>query len=124
MRYPAHFYFMEEYAYAFCSRMGNRLFKLSGISQWAPRFCVSSANSLPKAFRVLCVVENGGAVMSIAKADTALNPDHYFAALKLIEQLYRDGQIPAYMFRNILNDYAGVVDLSKFTIYEEKEETA
>lgn len=124
MRYPAHSYFMEEYAYAFCSRMGNRLFKLSGISQWALRFCVSSANSFPKAFRVLCVVENGGAVMSIAKAGTALTPDHYFAALKLIEQLYRDGQIPAYMFRNILNDYAGVVDLSKFTIYEEKEETA
>lgn len=62
--------------------------------------------------------------MSVAKADTALTPDHYFAALKLVEQLYRDGQIPAYMFRNILNDYAGVVDLSKFTIYEEKEETA
>ena len=124
MRYPAHFYFMEEYAYAVCSRMGNRLFKLSGISQWVPRFCVSSVNSLPKGFRVLCVVENGGAVMSVAKAGAALKPDHYFAALKLIEQLYRDGQIPAYMFRNILNDYAGVVDLSKFTIDEEKEETA
>ena len=62
--------------------------------------------------------------MSVSKAGTALKPDHYFAALKLIEQLYRDGQIPAYMFRNILNDYAGVVDLSKFTIDEEKEETA
>ena len=62
--------------------------------------------------------------MSVSKACTALKPDHYFAALKLIEQLYRDGQIPAYMFRNILKDYAGVVDLSKFTIDEEKEETA
>ena len=124
MRYPARFNFMEEYAYAVCSRMGNRLFKLSDISQWALRFCVSSANSLPKGFPVLYLVEDGGAVMSVAKAGAALTPDHYFAALKLIEQLYRDGQIPAYMFRNILNDYAGVVDLSKFTIDEEKEETA
>lgn len=62
--------------------------------------------------------------MSVIKLDTALTPDHYFAAPKLIEQLYRDGKIPAYMFRNILNDYAGVVDLSKFTVYEEKEEAA
>ena len=50
--------------------------------------------------------------------------DHYFAALKLIEQLYKDGEIPAYMFRNILNDYASVVDLSKFTILEEEEDVA
>ena len=62
--------------------------------------------------------------MAVKKLDASLTPDHYFAALKLIEQLYRDGQIPAYMFRNILNDHAGVVDLSKFTIDEEKEETA
>ena len=46
---------------------------------------------------------------------------HYFAALKLIEQLYRDGKIPAHVFRNILNDYADVVDLSKFTVIDEKE---
>ena len=62
--------------------------------------------------------------MSVIKLDTALTPDYYFAALKLIEQLYKDGKIPAYMFRNILNDYAGVVDLAKFTVYEEKEEAA
>ena len=49
---------------------------------------------------------------------------HYFAALKLIEQLYKDGMIPAYMFRNILKDYADVVDLSKFTILEETEGAA
>ena len=49
---------------------------------------------------------------------------HYFAALKLIEQLYRDGLIPAYMFRSILKDYADVVDLSKFTILEETEGAA
>ena len=50
--------------------------------------------------------------------------DHYFAALKLIEQLHRDGEIPAYMFRNILNEYADMVDLAKFTIIEEREEEA
>lgn len=42
----------------------------------------------------------------------------YFAALKLIEQLYKDGEIPEFMFRNILNDYADVVDLSAFVTYE------
>ena len=62
--------------------------------------------------------------MAVMKPDEAYTPDHYFAALKLIEQLHRDGQIPAYMFRNILNDYADMVDLSKFTICEDKEEAA
>ena len=52
------------------------------------------------------------------------SPAHYFAALKLIEQLYKDGQIPAFMFRNILNEYADIVDLSKFTSIAEKEVAA
>jgi hypothetical protein len=56
--------------------------------------------------------------------NTEYTSDHYFAALKLLEQLHKDGQIPAYMFRNMLNDYADVVDLSKFTVIEEKEEIA
>lgn len=42
------------------------------------------------------------------------NPDYCFAALKFIEQLYRDGQIPEYMFRNILGDYADMVDETEF----------
>ena len=62
--------------------------------------------------------------MAVKKMDESLTPDHYFAALKLIEPLHKDGQIPAYMFRNILNDYADMVDLSKFTIFEEKEDAA
>ena len=53
--------------------------------------------------------------------NTEYTSDHYFAALKLIEQLHKDGEIPTFMFRNILNDYADVVDLSKFTIIDEKE---
>ena len=56
------------------------------------------------------------------------DPDLCFAALKLLEQLNHDGHLPAYMFRNIMNDYAGIVDLSKFTVKEikkeKKEETA
>ena len=58
------------------------------------------------------------------KMSTEYTPDHYFAALKLIEQLHKDGEISAEMFRNILRDYADIVDLSKFTIVEEKEGAA
>ena len=60
----------------------------------------------------------------MSKMNAEYSSDHYFAALKLLEQLHKDGQIPAYMFRNMLNDYADVVDLSKFTVIEEKEEIA
>lgn len=49
---------------------------------------------------------------------------YYFAALKLIEQLYKDGQIPKFMFQNILNDYAELVDLSAFVECDDKEDTA
>lgn len=64
--------------------------------------------------------------MSITKPDTTLSPEYYFAALKLLEQLHKDGQLPAYIFRNILKDYSNVVDVSKFTITDasEKEEAA
>ncbi|MBO4769295.1 MAG: hypothetical protein J5563_00735 [Clostridia bacterium] len=37
-----------------------------------------------------------------------------FAALKLIEQLYRDGRIPGYMYRNILEEHCDDVDLALF----------
>ena len=62
--------------------------------------------------------------MGAIKEKTDLTPDHYFAALKLIEQLHKDGKLPAYIFRNILNDYADVVDLSQFTIINDKEGVA
>ena len=58
----------------------------------------------------------------MSKMKAGYTPDHYFAALKLIEQLYKDGEIPAAMFRNILNEYADIVDLSKFTILDRKED--
>ena len=60
----------------------------------------------------------------MSKMNTEYTSDHYFAALKLLEQLHKDGQIPAYMFHNILKDYADVVDLSKFAVFEEKEDAA
>lgn len=62
--------------------------------------------------------------VQFCKMNAEYTAEHYFAALKLIEQLYKDGEIPAYMFRNILKDYADVVDLSKFAIFEEKEDAA
>ena len=62
--------------------------------------------------------------MAVKKSDMTYSPDHYFAALKLIEQLYKDGEIPAFVFRNILKEYADVLDLSRFTITNEKEDAA
>ncbi len=60
----------------------------------------------------------------MSKINAEYSAEHYFAALKLIEQLYKDGLISAQMLRSILNEYADVVDLSKFTIMEEKEEAS
>ena len=60
----------------------------------------------------------------MSKINAEYSAEHYFAALKLIEQLYKDGLISAQMLRSILNEYADVVDLSKFTILEEKEEVS
>ena len=41
-------------------------------------------------------------------------PAEIFAALKLIEQLYQDGHIPQYMFKNILNEQRDIVDITEF----------
>ena len=45
------------------------------------------------------------------------DPDLCFAALKLIEQLYHDGHITSREFRRILDNYADVVDMTKFVDY-------
>lgn len=45
------------------------------------------------------------------------HPDRCFAALKYIEQLMIDGLISEAAFKNILKDYADLVDVSKFIIY-------
>ena len=48
------------------------------------------------------------------KIEMSKNPDYCFAALKLIEQLYKDGKIPNFMYRNILN----IPDLRAFLHHE------
>ena len=50
------------------------------------------------------------------KIEMSKNPDYCFAALKHIEQLYKDGKIPNFMYRNILNEYADIVDVTAFVI--------
>lgn len=42
------------------------------------------------------------------------NTDCVYAALKLIELLYKDGKIKAHVWRNILREYGGVVDPAQF----------
>ena len=46
-------------------------------------------------------------------------PEYYFAALKLLEQLCWDRKISPKMFRDILSDYADIVDLTQFSIPED-----
>lgn len=41
-------------------------------------------------------------------------PAEIFAPLKLIEQLYQDGHIPQYMFKNILQEHRDIVDITSF----------
>ena len=56
------------------------------------------------------------------KIEMGKNPALCFAALKLIEQLYRDGKISAFMFRNILEEYSDLVDIGEFVKGEQKKE--
>lgn len=59
----------------------------------------------------------------MTKIKEGFTKEHYFAAIKLIEQLYKDGNIPDYVFRNILNEYSDIVDTSRFSLQlsDEKE---
>lgn len=41
-----------------------------------------------------------------------------FGALKLIEQLYLDGKISGYVFRNILREYQDKINVSDFVCYK------
>lgn len=43
--------------------------------------------------------------------------DKIYAALKLIENLYKQGLIKTHVFRNILNEYKDVIDLDEFRCY-------
>lgn len=46
----------------------------------------------------------------------ATRQQEIYAALKLIEKLFKDGLISDYIFRNILDDYADVVDVTCFSL--------
>lgn len=46
---------------------------------------------------------------------------YYFAALKLIQQLYVDGKISELVFKNIINEYADEIDVSSFSTVNSKE---
>lgn len=50
-------------------------------------------------------------------SNMAEQQSNVFGALKLIEQLYLDGQIPGYLFRNILKDYGDEIDAAGFRCY-------
>ena len=52
------------------------------------------------------------------------NPNLIFAALKLIEQLYRDGKISETEFKNILKDWSEIVDISKFRFTKKQKEAS
>ena len=56
------------------------------------------------------------------KIEVDKNPAMVFGALKLIEQLYRDGKISASQFRNILEEYSDSVDIGEFVKGEQKKE--
>ena len=45
-----------------------------------------------------------------------------FGALKLIEQLYLDGEIPGCVFRNILREYQDKINVSDFVCHKKNED--
>jgi len=40
-----------------------------------------------------------------------------YAALKLIENLFKQGKIKKHVFKNILNDFKDTIDLTQFLCY-------
>lgn len=57
--------------------------------------------------------------MSKINADKESN---LFGALKLIEQLYLDGEIPGHVFRNILQEYKDDICVADFTCYKKDKQ--
>lgn len=45
-----------------------------------------------------------------------------FGALKLIEQLYLDDKIPGHVFRNILEEYQNIINITDFECHKEKSD--
>ena len=44
------------------------------------------------------------------------DPSKIFAALKLVEKLYKDGKIEKTVFENVLEQYSDKVDITKFNL--------
>ena len=44
-----------------------------------------------------------------------------FGALKFIEQLFLEGHIPGWIFRNILKDYGGTISVNDFNCHDENK---
>ena len=44
-----------------------------------------------------------------------------FGALKLIEQLYMDSEIPGYIFRNIIKEHGSSFSVTNFNCYKKDE---
>lgn len=42
-----------------------------------------------------------------------------YAAIKLIENLYKQGKIKKYIFKNILSEYNDYIDISEFQCYNQ-----
>lgn len=56
--------------------------------------------------------------VAVSNNASAKNKNEYivFAALKLIEQLYRDGKIKSHIYENILKENSKIVDISQFAL--------
>ncbi len=46
------------------------------------------------------------------------NKGTIFAAIKMLEQLYKNGRIPRHVLRNIIDEYADQIDTSSFLCCE------
>lgn len=53
-----------------------------------------------------------------AKSSSKNNADKLFAALKMIEALYVQGEIEQHVWVNILNEYRNTVDITGFKCYD------
>ena len=61
-------------------------------------------------------------IASLRRCPKTDKENNIFGALKLIEQLYLDGEIPGHVFRNILQEYKDDVCIADFTCYKKEKQ--
>lgn len=61
----------------------------------------------------LLALITGNCFCNIKSSD---DPSRIFAALKLVEKLYKDGKIEKTVFKNVLEQYSDKVDITKFNL--------